>query len=180
MPVTNINKNGLFDASPKAMEWMHYTVGLEVIELEQLKERYYYPGLYKEQMRNGYVNLPDVSGFYSLEMYPGVVAGIENDTLQIHLKERNGGIGKVSLFINGKEVVSDLNTQRKRDVSCDLKQFSKHYLRGENPTKNNITIRVFNNSGWLKSSPISFEYKVAPYAQNGEGSMVQSWIKTRI
>lgn len=42
--------SGLFDASPGAMNLMHFVVGTEAIDLEQLKERYYDPGLLAKLM----------------------------------------------------------------------------------------------------------------------------------
>ena len=36
--------SGLYDASPGAMKLMHYVVGMDVVTLRQIKERYWEPG----------------------------------------------------------------------------------------------------------------------------------------
>jgi WD40 repeat protein len=40
-----VDPQGRFDASPGGMNLMHWVVGMEPIDLAQLKERYYEPGL---------------------------------------------------------------------------------------------------------------------------------------
>ena len=40
-----VTPQNLFDASPAAMQWMHWVVDLKPIEFNQLKDRYYEPGL---------------------------------------------------------------------------------------------------------------------------------------
>ena len=40
-----ITPEGLFDASPGARKLMHYVTGLEPVQLEQMKDAYYVPGL---------------------------------------------------------------------------------------------------------------------------------------
>ena len=159
-----IHPSGLFDASPNAMKWMYYKVGQEVIELEQLKERYYEPGLYEKVMAMDGTELRNVDIFQSLEMYPEMVSQIENDELQIHLKERNGGIGKVSLFINNKEVLADANAGRDTLISIDLKQFEKYYLTD---TLNIIGVRTYNADGWLKSQLVTLDYDAAFIGKKG-------------
>jgi WD40 repeat protein len=150
-----IHPSGLFDASPGAMDKMYYLVGREIIELEQLKERYYEPGLFQRVMAQDGRGLRDVKKFESLEMYPEVLAEIKNDTLNIHLIERNGGIGKVSLFINSKEVQADVNPERNTALTVDLTQFEKFY---RTDTFNRIGIRAYNAEGWLKSQRVMLEY----------------------
>lgn len=102
----HIHSSGLFDASPEAMDLMYWTKGLEVIEFSQLKDRYWVPGLWKKVM-NG-EKLPDVRGMQELKLQPKVNFGeLKNDQLPINLSKRDGGYGKVSIFINGKEVIND-------------------------------------------------------------------------
>lgn len=102
----HLHSSGLFDASPAAMEMMYWTKGLEVIEFTQLKDRYWVPGLW-EKVMNG-EPLPDVRSMQELKLQPLVELGEINDgKIPVTLTKREGGYGKVSILINGKEVQAD-------------------------------------------------------------------------
>ncbi|MBL7806523.1 MAG: caspase family protein [Saprospiraceae bacterium] len=160
--------SGLFDASPGAMELMYFLVGEEVIELEQLKKRYYEPGLLSKLMGFASDELRNVEEFMDLTLYPGIQAEIADNQLKIQLTERNGGIGKLSLFINGTERgPEDINPERKMKLSIDLKTFSK-YLRDD--TLNTIALRVYNAEGWLKSQAYKLPYIYTGVKGSGQGS----------
>lgn len=159
-----LHPSGLFDATSEAMKWMHYVVGMEVVELEQLKERYYEPGLFEKAMSQS-ANLRDVEGFGSLKMYPQIESYIKDDELYIHLKERNGGIGKISLFVNNKEVIPDANANRDTSLRIDLQQFKKYYVQD---TINIISFRAYNSDGWLKSRAYEHNYQAEFLSAKGE------------
>lgn len=168
--------NGLFDASPAAMLELHYVVPYgqewEVIELEQLKSRYYEPGLLPKLL--GYANerMRPVEAFRTVQLYPKVEAKIEKDELQIQLYARNGGIGRLSIFINGKEVEEEINPlprleTGKRDsvIRYDLSQH-RNYLLGHPDSTNIISLRAYNEGGWLKSRSIDFTYRPSPNSRS--------------
>jgi hypothetical protein len=140
--------SGLFDASPGAMKLMYYVQGSDVIELEQLKERYYEPGLLAKIMGFEQSELRNVAAFNQVALYPEIKASIEKSQLAIQLTERNGGMGKLSLFINDKEVQEDVNPQRLKTLNLDLNAFAKYY---QTDTTNTIALRAYNQEGWLKS-----------------------------
>ncbi|NUM41523.1 MAG: hypothetical protein HUU45_07795, partial [Leptospiraceae bacterium] len=159
--------SGLFDASPGAMRLLYFVVGLEVIELEQLKERYYEPGLLAKVMGFSDEPLREVDGFDSVALYP--VVRLQLDTqqnlLRIRLSPRDGGVGKVSVFINNKEIKEEANPlkfrgfQKIRDtaMTIDLTPFARYFLAD---SLNVITVRAYNEAGWLKSAPHSVEYRL--------------------
>ena len=102
----HIHPSGLFDASPEAMDLMYWTKGLEIIDFSQLKARYWLPGLWSKVMEGE--QLPDVKGLQELKLQPKVKFGdLKNGLLPINLTKREGGYGKVTIFINGKEVIND-------------------------------------------------------------------------
>ncbi|MBL7798627.1 MAG: caspase family protein [Saprospiraceae bacterium] len=150
-----MHTSGLFDATPGAMKSMYYLVEREVIEFEQLKERYYEPGLFLNATTLDGRGFRDVKLFDSVEMYPEAWAIIENDTLRIRLRPRNGGIGKVSMFVNSKEVLEDVNAPRDTALSIALTPFEKYY---RTDTLNQISLRVYNSEGWLKSNALALDY----------------------
>jgi hypothetical protein len=138
------------------MKLLYYVQGLEVIELDQLKERYYEPGLLAKIMGFDKSDLRNVANFDKVDLYPEISAAIENDRLNITLTNRNGGIGKLSLFINGKEVQEDLNPKRLKTLSIDLGAFGKYYRAGSD---NTIALRAWNAEGWLKSQAYELDYR---------------------
>jgi WD40 repeat protein len=105
-----VTPDGRFDASPGAMKLMHWNVGAESIALEQLKERYYEPRLLAKLMGFDQEPLRDVTAFKDVKLYPAVeytAPAAGNTQLTIHLTNRGGGIGRVQVLLNGKELVAD-------------------------------------------------------------------------
>ena len=159
-----ITPNGLFDASPGAMERMYFSFGREVIELEQLKERYYEPNLLDKLLGFSDDPIRSVEGFDTVALYPIVTLHLDTQAhlLKIGLTPRNGGIGQTSVFINGKEVIPDANRpegyQRIRDTSMtiELATFSRFFLQD---SLNNISVRAYNEAGWLKSPEHTVSYR---------------------
>jgi len=91
---------------------LHWVVGLTPIALDQLKDRYYEPGLLAKVM--GYNSEP-LRSVPRLEdamarLYPQVEAQMDNALplqLQITLHDQGGGFGKVRVRLNGKEISAD-------------------------------------------------------------------------
>ena len=165
--------NGLFDASPAAMNRMYYTLFVdgdwEVIELEQLKSRYYEPGLLPKLLNNSSEPLRSVKNLDVVPLYPKVEWKINNDALEIDLKARNGGIGALSLFINGKGVDLDINPDRKTQISYDLKPHQR-YLYQHPDSTNILSLRAYNQEGWLKSPAYSKSYRPQAWSRGETGN----------
>ncbi|MCB0532877.1 MAG: caspase family protein [Saprospiraceae bacterium] len=165
--------SGLFDATPGAMQQLYYVLGLEVIEIEQLKERYYEPGLLAKIMGFSTEPLRSVSGFDSIAIYPKVALRLDTaqNRLHVQLRPRNGGTGKVSVFINGKEIIEDANPPRgfekTRDTSLtiELDKFARYFLFD---SLNTVSVRAYNEAGWLKSAAQSVMYR--PNFANSRGT----------
>lgn len=175
--------SGLFDASPGAMGQLHYVVFYdnyyEVIELEQLKTRYYEPGLLQKLLGFSDDRLRPVGNFDAVPLYPQIIdPKIQNDKLLLKLRARNGGIGKVSIFINGKEVEREANlmprsfegAQYDSMVSFDLKPYQNYLLRD---STNTISIRAYNQAGWLKSRALTIGYNPMATRARGTGRTEQ-------
>lgn len=121
--------SGLFDASPGAMKLLHYVVGLEVIDLEQLKERYYEPGLLSKIMGFTPGGLRPVDTLNNVALYPEIDAAIDGDRLHVQLQERNGGIGRVALFLDDNiELEPNANPDFKPAFDVDLARFSGYFF----------------------------------------------------
>ncbi len=162
--------SGLFDASAGALNFMYFSVfneearEYEAVGVEQLKARYYEPGLLQKVLGYSRERIRPVQNFEAVALYPKVRTAITGDKLRISLEERNGGIGKVSVFINGKEVEEDVNplpagknTRRADEIEFDLRPYQNLLFRHPDST-NTVGIRVYNEEGWLKSRSIDLVY----------------------
>lgn len=157
-----IAPSGQFDASPGAMDLMYYLVGGEVVDLDQLKERYYEPGLLAKLLNNLNEPLREVDQLTKLELFPLLDAKIDQNknTIQVQLEKRSGGMGKLSLFVNGKEVEEDVNPQRKTQLNIDLSQYNRFFLADR---ENQLSLLVYDSENWLKSPLFNLTYQ-APAA----------------
>ncbi len=146
---------GRFDASPDGMKLMHWVVETDALELEQMKERYYEPNLFAKLMGFSRDPLRDVSAFTDVELPPGVAYEWleKSDTkLQLNLTNRGGGIGRVQILVNGKEVIEDArpanfdSTVKHATFIADLAKAP--LLAGK---ANQIRIVTWNKEGFLSS-----------------------------
>ena len=167
-----LSPDGLFDASQNAMNRLYYLVDntgqTDIVELEQLKARYYEPGLLQKVMGFSGERTRSVAGLDQVSLYPEVKTEIKGDQLNIQLTARSGGIGQVSIFANGKEIANDANPQRKTTINYDLRPAQQYLFRNPDST-NLISLRVYNKDGWLKSSSIDLAYRPTSWSK-GSGS----------
>lgn len=134
-----VTSNGQFDASPGAEKLMHYVLhtperGYEVINFDQLKLRYYEPGLL-QKLFNG-EPLRDVSAFRDVRLTPDVqeVASSSqnpaNTKRTIKLTNRGGGIGRVQVFVNDVERIEDARDAKLRQNPEAKEAFITFELKG--------------------------------------------------
>lgn len=156
--------SGLYDASNDAMKKMHYSVGMDVVILRQLKERYWEPGLLAKIVGLSPDSLRSILKLDSVALFPDANLRIQDNKLEISLTERSGGNGKLSLMINGKRVSSDINpvdpSTGKRALKIqpiDLNKYSK-YMRSD--TTNIISVITYNRENTLRSQPFELPYQM--------------------
>lgn len=99
-----------FDASPGAMRILHWTYDLELIELNQLKQRYYEAGLLSRLLGFNDTPLRVATPFSDADLFPSIeFTGTEPTDFKAHLRltNRGGGIGRVAVLRNGKEAIGN-------------------------------------------------------------------------
>ena len=149
-----VTPDGRFDASEGALKLMHYSYGLEIINLEQLKEAYYEPGLLQKLLGYSKEPLRPIVPLKDVRLYPEIVSQTivpDSAKLRIKLKNRGGGIGRVQVFVGNelgnKLVVEDARDAKLRQnpnlteatLEVDLK--GTNYLKGK---ENKITVVTSN------------------------------------
>ena len=146
----HLHPSGLFNASPEAMQKMFWTKGLEIIEFEQLKARYWLPGLW-EKVFSG-ESLPNVRDIGNLKLQPEVILGeIRNGVVPITLRKREGGYGQISVFINGKEIVRDARGS-KLDTSLSEQTIGYSILNHPSLLQglNTISVKASSEDGFVQ------------------------------
>jgi WD40 repeat protein len=150
----HLHPSGLFDASPEAMELMYWTKGLEIIEFSQLKDRYWLPGLWEKVMKGE--TLTETRGMNELKLQPSAIWGeVKDGKIPITLTKREGGYGKVSILINGKEIEADARgeqfdkTKETQTVWVDLKDHP-NLQNGENT----IAVKASSEDGFVVGRPV--------------------------
>lgn len=114
---------GRFDATPSAQKLMSWRVGAglyDLVALDQLKERYYEPGLLAKIFGFNKEPLRSVSKFENPKLYPEVKytqLTRDSNTLKVTLTNRGGGIGRVQVFVNGKEYLADARDEKLKQNS---------------------------------------------------------------
>jgi len=160
------NPDGLFDASANAMKLLYYTSGLKVIELDQMKERYYEPNLLPKVLGFNNEKVRNVESLSEVQMFPDVKVNLNNTNLVIDLKNQGGGIGKVVILVNGKEIASDARGPKpdpdaeKLKINFDLKNHP--YLKAGK--ENIIEVKAYNEEGYLVSRGANVSYTPATTA----------------
>jgi WD40 repeat protein len=105
-----VDEQGRYDAPGGESEGLHWVVGLEAVELGQLKERFYEPGLLAKHLGLTTEEMRAVGELDSLPMPPKVrilplAPGATK--VRIELTNRGAGIGPVAVRVNRKEIVAD-------------------------------------------------------------------------
>lgn len=165
-----ITPEGLFDASPGAMEQLYFMVGMEVVPLEQLKARYWDPHLLAKVMGFSKEERLKPPALTNVSLYPHIEATIEKYQLKINLTAQGAcGVGKLSVFVNGKKKLDDINPGKKNSLSFDLTKYNEYYIGLDTCV---IGLQAICD-GWL-SSPM-LEIKYAPGAiGRGQGNNNQT------
>lgn len=153
--------DGLFDASKNAQKRMHYVVGIEPVELEQLKFKFYTPGLLQKILNNEYQPgkaLDELRLFPAVEDYAITKDSLNGIvTLRLDLVNRGGGFGKTYAWINKKGINESnisLTTLGKDTMKCTI-NLTKYLRTGED---NAIVVRTSNSEGTLVSREVRYSF----------------------
>ncbi|MFN0173798.1 MAG: caspase family protein [Saprospiraceae bacterium] len=164
---------GTFDASQEGRKLMHYTVGMEVVSLQQIMEKFLDPGLLAKVTGFSGESVRKVANIGTLSLYPEVSMKIVGNKLEVSLKENDGGIGKLSIIVNGKLKEEDLNppdpiSQKRRTTlpPIDLDQFNN--IRPD--TVNTIALYSYNRENIVRSEAFELPYQPGVRSRGGEDS----------
>jgi WD40 repeat protein len=170
-----VDPHGRYDASNGGdIPGLHWVVGDEPMELVQFRERYFDPGLLAKHL--GHINRPPrtVESLSAVRLFPGIkvnppAAGDNTGTLGITLSDRGGGIGRVVVKINGKEVTDDVRrSSRDTDPRREVARLAIPLARDRRlipGVRNKIEVHAYNADGTLRSRGALVEYQAGGPAQ---------------
>jgi WD40 repeat protein len=159
-----VDPAGRFDASNGGdIEGLHWVIGDETVSLDQLKERYYEPGLLPKHLGLSKDSLPPVETFEAPRLFPEVrlvEPTPDNPLLRVALRNRGGGIGRVVVKINGKELTPDA---RPRGANPDAEKLQLDVPLAGDPRlrpgeDNAVEVQAFNKEGYLRSRALIVHY----------------------
>ena len=164
-PWAVVDKDGRFDASNGGdVQGLHWVVGNESVALKQLKERYYEPGLLAKILGFNKEALRDVAALAGVRPPPAVSqATVEGGKrLALTLAARGGGIGRVQVFVNGKELTADARGPRPdadaKDAKLVVDLTAAHAVPGR---PNRVEVVTWNAEGYLSGRGVTLDWTPA-------------------
>ena len=160
-----VDDAGRYDASDAGhVDGLHWAIGSERVTLDQLKDRYYEPGLLAKITGFNREPLREVADLAAPRLYPAVELiepTPQEPTLSVRLTDQGGGIGRVVVRINGKQITGDA---RGRDADPHAKQLLLKIPLANDPrirpgAKNLIEVEAYNAAHYLRSRPQKCVYR---------------------
>lgn len=119
-----VDPEGRFDGSPPGMKAIHLVSGTEVVSLNQLKNRYFEPGLLQKLLGHRSETIRSVRPLRELGLHPKVeiiqAPKGDDSTLKLRLIPRGGGVGQIKVRVNGVETAVVTPQEGQTDVSLQL------------------------------------------------------------
>ena len=168
-----VDPQGRYDAggaggrSAEVSKLLHWVVGNDIVEFDQLKDRFYEPGLLAKLF--GYSDeplRPVGAGLAGVKPHPEVAvaaAGKKDAKLTATVTNRGGGIGRVVVMVNGKERSADARgpkpdeNAKEATLSIDLKGDPRLV-----PGKNRVEVIAYNADGSVASRGAVREFDEPP------------------
>lgn len=160
-----------FDGSPGAIDYLYLTCGLEVIDLAQVKDSLWVPGLAEKIMKKEPILIndkpaPKLSDLNICELTP-LIEPLENGEKGLYryqITPRNGGLGETEVYINGNLTYTFMPQQLERKV---VKQKEIYFL-----TISKDSLAPFLVGGKYTTNPLMVKSKVKGASIYGRGVQI--------
>ena len=129
------DENGRFDGTEKARDRIYMSCGLEIIELAQLKDALYVPGLVEKIMSGQPIQYPKLSELEICGTLP-LIEKEKDAPYHYTITPRKLGLKRVELYVNGKRVMSKKPEELKKkeaayEWNIEEKEIEKFFVPGE-------------------------------------------------
>ncbi|MCL4457356.1 MAG: caspase family protein [Nitrospirae bacterium] len=157
-----ITPEGYFNASPNGAKHLNVRVGNKVYGVDQFYSKFYRPELVKlalagkeipkGEMLTDIASQKPAPAVEILSPRSGITVSEDMIKITVKLKDNGGGIGDVSIYLNGSQIANDT-----RGVVIKGKEFSSEKALDFNISlmegNNDIKIIAFNKEGSMESIP---------------------------
>lgn len=165
-----VNDTGLFDASVGGMEKLYFRVGSTLLDIEQLKDRYFEPYLLQKVLGIHQERIRDAGQLKQVALYPKAqIEEVEVGVFEVTLVDQGGGIGELTVYLNNKYVSLNEGNSRNERLSNGQKwtiDLTEHtYLK---PGDNQLSVVATNKEGYLSSRGVNVQFvsnNIEPQAQ---------------
>ncbi len=157
-----LDKDQRYDGTPGARKLLYFTCDNEIIELEQFEDLCWEPGLASKinGVNKEPITAKKISDINICNFTPEVVQeGLKEDGYHFTVQSRNGGVGEVQLYVNGKMIKTfDPQTLTKTannyalTVKTDL--VKPYFIKG---STNQVLIKATTKEGTMTSRGITME-----------------------
>ena len=141
-----IDPYGRYDGTPGARDLLYFVCGLEVIDLAQMKDALYVPGLVERIMNNQDINYPKLE---DLEIC-GTLPLIEKEDTETgyyiyRIAPRKLGLEKVEVYVNNKLVYTIPANELKQEndyfiLQIEEGEITKHFISGADNSVNVVGV----------------------------------------
>jgi WD40 repeat protein len=159
-----VDPAGRYDASNGGdVEGLHWVVANQPVALDQLKDRYYDPGLLAKYLGLNTEPPRDVKALSGAKPHPAVAVAQADPTkpqFRVDVTNAGGGIGRVVVLVNGKESNADARAPgadpdaKKQELAVDLSS-DPRLAPGK---KNTVEVVAYNADGSLASRGMVREF----------------------
>lgn len=144
---------GRFDGTQNGMKQMYYVYGDEIVELDQIKDQCWEPGLVGKIM--GVNKEPIIAKKMSQVEICGIIPkvrdlGIVRNEFIFEIEKQKGGIGEIVVYVNDKSVISyaikDLSRLKENifQLKIPRSRIEQYFVGGRN---NKISIKAYTSDG---------------------------------
>ncbi len=149
-----------YDGTPAARDYLYYVCGDEIIDLAQMKDALYVPGLVEKIMNGQEINYPKLADLEICDALPLIEQQEMNDgSFHYTITQRRLPLENVEVYVNDKLIQSIPGTTLKKQnqiytLELNKQDLSKHYIPG---AENNVKVVgvVKQNGSVLKSRGLS-------------------------
>lgn len=157
-----VDKYGRYDGTPGARKLLYFTCNNEIIKLEQFEDLCWEPGLASKinGINKEPITAQKLTEINICNITPEVIQD-ENagDNYQYTIHPRNGGLGEVQLYVNGKLIKTEKKEnliKKENDYSFAVKRewVQSYFISG---SANQVTVKATTGEGTMSSRGIDIE-----------------------
>jgi WD40 repeat protein len=137
-------ESGFYDGTPVAREFLYFTCGTEIIDLDQMKDALYVPGLVEKINKDEDINYPKLSELNICNALP-LVEEQNNAAYSYKITQRNLKLDHIEVYINNKLIYNFEMSQLKKQgndyfLIIEEKDINKHFISGADNDVNVVAV----------------------------------------